>query len=151
MQVYDAPHQLIVLLVNPHVFTLLNHLEVNLLASVSCVHSHCHVAKLLELEDSWVLVEFNLDGDEVLALLLRVEDIDCEGKVFLLATCVAVAEGIEASLSWNSLLSFALEQLLLVPCLLVKVWMNLEGKAFEFIVVHFYLRVGLLGVGHCQE
>lgn len=123
--------------------------------AVSHVDGDGHVLERLELQVLLVLVVLDFHRDHVLALLLRVEHVDCEWQVFLGLARVPVPERVEACLgrdAFSALLAriLASQHPLLIPGLLIEFRMDFEGEALEVVELHRDLRMTLFGVRQGQ-
>lgn len=139
------PKQNIVHRICLDVNVLLEKLDINFSSSISHAQSNCDVLQDLELEVSRVLIVLNFESDNILALFLRVKHIDCERQVLLIFASVPISESIQPGLSRH--LIFALDDFLLVPSLLVKLWVHLEHQTLEVGVAELDLRGALFWVG----
>lgn len=112
--------------------------KLNIDGVISKVEAYGDVFEDFETQVFLVRVELDFHSDNVLALFFGIEHINCEWEVFLGFTCVSVANNIKSCLGRKTLVFIlrilALDRLFLVPCLLVKLWMNLEREAFEIRV-----------------
>lgn len=80
-----------------HIHILLQELHVS--KTVTHVYGNCNIFKRLEFKIILVLVVLDLHGDNVLALLLGVEHIDCERQVLFRLARVPVSKCVESCLS----------------------------------------------------